>query len=63
MKYYLTIERTYRISKEFEAKDNEEAEAKAAELVRNVGDEIFSGDCEGDYALCDENYHTLLDWD
>lgn len=63
MKYHLTIERTYRIGKEFEANSVEEAEAKAAELARNVGDEIFHGDCESDYALCDEDYRTILDWD
>lgn len=63
MKYYLTLERTYRIGIDFEASNDEEAEAKAAELANNVGDEIFSGDCEGDYALCDDCGRTLLDWD
>lgn len=63
MKYHLTIERTYRIGKEFEADSDEEAEAKAAELYKSVGNEIFSGDCEGDYALCDEEYRTVIDWD
>lgn len=63
MKYHLTIERTYRIGVDFEASSDEEAEAKAAELANNVGDEIFSGDCEGDYALCDEKYRTIIDWD
>ena len=63
MKYFLTVERTYRIGVEFEASNDEEAETKAAELANSVGDEIFSGDCEMDYALCDENDRTILDWD
>lgn len=63
MKYRLTVERTYRIGMEFEATSDEEAETKAAELANNVGDEIFNGDCESDYALCDEESRTILDWD
>lgn len=63
MKYRLTVERIYRIGMEFEATNEEEAEAKAVELANNVGDEIFCGDCESDYALCDEEGSTILDWD
>ena len=63
MKYHLTIERTYRIGKEFEADSDEEAEAMAAELYKTTGNEILSGYCEGDYALCDEKYRTIIDWD
>ena len=63
MKYFLTVERTYRIGMEFDAVSDQEAEAMAAELSNNVGDEIFCGDYENDYALCDENYRTILDWD
>ncbi len=62
MKYFLTVERTYRIGVEFEASNDAEAEAKAAELANNVGDEIFSCDCESDYALCDEADRTIIDW-
>ena len=63
MKYCLTVEHTYRIGMEFEATSEEEAKAKAADLANNVSDEIFTGACEGDYALCDEGGRTILDWD
>ena len=63
MKYFLTVERVYRIGIEFEASNEEEAEVKAAELANDVGDEIFSCYCESDYALCDERGRTVLDWD
>ena len=63
MKYFLTVERTYRLGVEFEAANDEEAEAKAAELANSIGDEIFFGDCESDYALCDEESRTIFDWD
>lgn len=62
-KYMLTVERTYRIGMEFEAATDEEAEAKAAELAEDIGDEIFLGSCESDYALCDENGRMIIDWE
>ena len=62
-KYLLTVERSYRMGLEFEASSNEEAEAKAAELAEDIGDEIFAGSCESDYALCDENGRMIIDWE
>lgn len=63
MKYHLTIEHTYRIGLSFEADSIEEAEQRAADLASSIGEEIFSGDCEQDYALCDEDGATIIDWD
>ena len=62
MKYKLTVERTYRIGIEFEADSEEYAEYKAAELAFGIGDKIFDGDCENDYALYDEEGRTIVDW-
>ena len=63
MKYHLTVERTYRIGIEFESSDEKSAKAKAVALACNIGDEIFSGDIETDYALCDDEGKTIIDWD
>ena len=62
MKYFLTVERTYRVGLEFEATNENEAEMMAVELSSNVGDEIFDGYCDSDYALCDESGRTIVDW-
>lgn len=64
MKYHITVERTHRIGISFEADNNGEAAMKASELVGRFGDdEIFMGDCEIDYAVCDDNGRTIVDWD
>ena len=63
MKYHLTVERTYRVGIEFDAINDEEAEFMAADLYHNIGNEIFNGDVEGDYALCDAKGCTIIDWD
>ena len=61
MKYSLTVERTYRAYIEFGASSNEEAMEKAAELSNNIGHEIFDWE-DQDYALCDEENRTIVDW-
>lgn len=62
MKYSMTIERTYRIGIEFDASNDKEAEAKAEDLASSIGVEIFDGDCESDYTLCDECERVIIDW-
>lgn len=62
MKYNVTIERTYRTAVTFEAANDKEAEAKANELADNIGDEIFEGTVESDWALCDAHGNLIVDW-
>ena len=64
MKFFnVTVERTYRISKDFEAERIAEAEEIAVKIACNIGEEIFACDVETDYALCDEQGCTIIDWD
>lgn len=64
MKYFITVEHTYRICVDLEADTPEEAEDKADEIRARLFDtgEIFTGDVTSDYSLCDETGRTIIDW-
>lgn len=63
-KYWLTMERTLRISVEFEAQDDEEAEQIAADINMKTGlEDFYCGNVETDYSLSDDAGRTILDWD
>lgn len=59
--YEVTIEHTYRVAKKFKAKPSE-VERMAENLADNIGKEIFDGDFQIDYALCDAEGKTIIDW-
>ena len=63
MKYCVTMERTVRIAKWFEA-ENDKAAMDLAHLihVRTDDSEYENGDSEYDYALCDETGKDLVYW-
>lgn len=64
MKYCITIERTMRIAKWFEAADDESATKEAHRIVNNVKPEEFEGgDKESDWALCADDGTMIVDWE
>lgn len=64
--YQLTMERTERVYFTFRAPDDESAERMAAQIYDYAMDNpswFAGGSVEGDYALCDDQDRTLIDWD
>lgn len=63
MKFCITMERVQRISVEFEADGDDEAQEKAVEIYDQATPADFEkGTEEHDYALCDHTGRTLVDW-
>lgn len=61
--YCITMERTLRISKWFEAASDEAAEEVAQSvLLETDASEFEDGDIEFDYAVCSEDGLTIVDW-
>lgn len=62
-KYCITMERTLRIAKWFEAENDEIARGLADKIHMETKDsEYEGGDAEYDYALCHEGGCTVVDW-
>lgn len=65
MKIEITMEKSYRISKEFEATE-EQIEMLSCGInpfQAELEAEIEDGTEEIDYAVCDENGETIVDWE
>lgn len=64
--YLLTMERTERVGVAFYAYDDDDAEEQADRIYKDAMKDPsgFSGaEVEGDYAICDDDGRTILDWD
>lgn len=64
VKVDITVERTVRVCKEFEV-----TEAQLMELKDGINpffdefeNDLFNGDGEYDYYVCDEDGNSLVDW-
>ena len=61
--YCITMERTTRIAKWFEAEDDNQARELADKIHMETKDsEYEDGDSEYDYALCDGGGRTVVGW-
>ena len=63
--YQVTMERTERICYTFHAPDDKTAEKMAAQIYDYAMDNpswFADGNIDGDYALCDDQDRTLIDW-
>lgn len=62
--YCITMERTLRISKWFEAENDEEAIELANKIYTETADDEYEdGSIEHLYALSEDNGRTVVDWD
>lgn len=62
-RYCITMERSLRISKWFDAENDEEAREQASLIhLRTEDEEYDSGDSEYDYALVNEDTNRTLVW-
>lgn len=65
MKYQIYIERTIHTTQTFEAADDEEAIEKASDIYFDAMNTVPAGGGaweDGDYAVYDELYRTVIDW-
>lgn len=64
MKVDITLEKTIRVSKEYDVTEEEFKQLKAGinPFHEEMEKEIESGYVEYNYAVCDENGETLIDW-
>lgn len=62
MKFFLTVEYTYRTATEFEADTMDDAMKKAEDLVSEMRSEVTVEEMQHDYALVDECGCTVVDW-
>lgn len=63
MQYCITMERTLLLSVQFEAKNDDEALARAEQIYYGTKtDEFEEGNESTDYALSDAEGRTLMDW-
>lgn len=64
MRIEITMEKTQRISKEFEVTKVQLEELKIGinPFEEEMEQEIESGDCSYDYAVNDEDGNTIVDW-
>lgn len=64
MRVEITMEKTQRISKEFEVTIDQLEELKIGinPFEEEMEQEIESGDCSYDYTVNDEDGNTIVDW-
>lgn len=62
MKYFLTVEYTYRTAVEFEADSEEEALKQAEAMASELREEVSIEEMQYDYAMVDEDDRTVIDW-
>lgn len=64
MRIEITMEKTQRISKEFEVTKDQLEELKIGinPFEEEMEQEIESGDCSYDYTVNDEDGNTIVDW-
>lgn len=64
MRIEITMEKTQRISKEFEVTKDQLKELKIGinPFEEEMEQEIESGDCSYDYTVNDEDGNTIVDW-
>lgn len=64
MRVEITMEKTQRISKEFEVTKDQLEELKIGinPFEEEMEQEIESGDCSYDYTVNDEDGNTIVDW-